>query len=414
MSWAMFRVMALELWRDRGAFVMAFLLPPVVFLIFAAVFAGATGENIQLKIAFADTARTPASMRLATALLTDPDLRAHRTAMASAEAVRDEVRSGRADAGLVIRADPGLEPAPVGQGVKMGDVPDGGGQPLVIYTDPTRAVAAPLTQARILQALARALPDVMLARTARQVTAVTGPLTPAQSARLAAAEASLVREPPPAGPDDLFLRQPVEGARKGGGTIAYYAGAVTILFALFSAMHGALSLIDERQSGISDRILAGPAGMGPVVTGKFLFLFCQAVAQACAIFATAEVLYATPVLDHLFYWTVTTAAVALCAGGLALGVVSLCRTRDQAQMLSTFIILILSAIGGSMVPRFLMPPWLQEVGWFTPHAWAIDAYQGVLWRDEGSGTLYKAWLVLALIGVAGLAIAQAASRRAQR
>jgi ABC-2 type transport system permease protein len=85
MSWAMFRVMALELWRDRGAFVMAFLLPPVVFLIFAAVFAGATGENIQLKIAFADTARTPASMRLATALLTDPDLRAHRTAMASAE-----------------------------------------------------------------------------------------------------------------------------------------------------------------------------------------------------------------------------------------------------------------------------------------------------------------------------------------
>jgi ABC-2 type transport system permease protein len=80
-------------------------------------------------------------------------------------------------------------------------------------------------------------------------------------------------------------------------------------------------------------------------------------------------------------------------------------------MLSTFVILILAAIGGSMVPRFLMPPWLQELGWWTPHAWVIDAYQGLLWRDAGVADLYKAWIVLTLIGVAGFAIAQAASRR---
>ena len=56
-------------------------------------------------------------------------------------------------------------------------------------------------------------------------------------------------------------------------------------------------------------------------------------------------------------------------------------------MLSTFVILILAAIGGSMVPRFLMPPWLQELGWWTPHAWVIDAYQGLLWRDAGVADL---------------------------
>ena len=47
-------------------------------------------------------------------------------------------------------------------------------------------------------------------------------------------------------------------------------------------------------------------------------------------------------------------------------------------MLSTFVILILAAVGGSMVPRFLMPPWLQSVGWWTPHAWVIQAYQAIL------------------------------------
>ncbi|MFO1014926.1 MAG: ABC transporter permease [Caulobacteraceae bacterium] len=397
MSWAMFRVMALELWRDRGAFFMAFALPPLVFIIFAAVFAGATGENIQLKIAVANLASTPAAARLEKGLIADADLRAIRSPEASLASVRAEVRSGRADAGVVIAADPATAR-----------------DAILIVSDPTRAVAAPLTQARVQQVLARFLPDVVLARTVAGMSAVTGPLTPQQAARLAAARSRLARDPPREVSDTLFGREAVEGAQKGGGTIAYYAGAVTILFALFSAMHGALSLIEERQSGISDRILAGPAGMGPVVRGKFLFLFAQAVVQATAIFATAQLLYGAPVVQHLSAWLVTTAAVGVCSGGLALGVVSLCRTRDQAQMLSTFVILILAAIGGSMVPRFLMPAWLQQVGWFTPHAWAIDAYQGVLWRDEGPSSLYKAWLMLAVIGLAGLAIAQAASRRARR
>jgi ABC-2 type transport system permease protein len=151
--------------------------------------------------------------------------------------------------------------------------------------------------------------------------------------------------------------------------------------------------------------------MGPVVTGKFLFLIAQAVLQASVIFLTAQIVYDVPVAEHLPLWLATTAAAAVCAGGLALALVAVCRTREQAQMLSTFVILILAAIGGSMVPRFLMPPWLQELGWFTPHAWVIDAYQGLLWRDEGVGELYKAWLVMALFGGVGFALAQAAARR---
>jgi hypothetical protein len=97
MTFAMFRVMALELWRDRGALVMTFLLPPLVFLIFSAVFSGATGEDIKLKLAVADEARTVDSRRLLSAVVADPDLRADD--VASGEVVRRLVRSGRADAG---------------------------------------------------------------------------------------------------------------------------------------------------------------------------------------------------------------------------------------------------------------------------------------------------------------------------
>lgn len=397
MTLAMFRVMALELWRDRGALAMTFLLPPLVFLIFSTVFAGTTGEDIKLKLSVADQAHTANSQRLVKALLADPDLRAEQARPDTADAVRKRVKAGHADSGLVITADPS---AP--------------GAVLLIIADPSRAVAAPLTQARVQAAMARAMPEVLLSRQIDQTTEAIGDLTDDQKDYAQAALATVAGQ---AGDSqafkdrDAFRREEISGTRKGGGTIAYYAGAVTILFALFSAMNGALSLIDERRSGVADRILAGPAGLAPVVTGKFLFLMGQTLVQAIAIFATADLVYHVPVLHHLGAWAVTTLAAAICAGGLALGIVSLCRTRDQAQMLSTFIILILAAIGGSMVPRFLMPPWLQTVGWFTPHAWAIEAYQAILWRDAPTLTLIQPWAVLSAIGLTGLGVALFVTRR---
>jgi ABC-2 type transport system permease protein len=391
---AMVRVMALDLWRDRGALLMTFLLPPLVFLIFSSVFAGTTGDDIQLKLAVADTAHTPDSGRLAAALVRSPEVRAE-LAPTAAE-VRRRVKAGQADAGLVIRADPASAD-----------------KPFLIVADPSRAVAAPLAQARVQQVLANALPDVTLRRTVTQLEPALGGFTDEQIENADSA-AALMRQTPTHDDGGFFEREAVKDAKVGGGAIAYYAGAVMILFALFSAMQGALGLMDEQSTGVADRLLAGTSGMGPVVSGKFLFLVGQGLAQALLIFVTAQLVYGVAVAQHAALWLPTTLAASACAAGVALGLVSLCRTREQAQMLSTFVILVLAAIGGSMVPRFLMPPWLQTVGWLTPHAWTIEAYQAILWRDAGIGAVYKAWCVLTAAGLLGLVVAHVLARRLRR
>ena len=401
MMFAMFRVMLLRLLRDRGALAMTFLLPPLVFVIFATVFAGSTGENIKLKLIIADQARTPASGRLVEALLQDGHLRALTADPNTAKTVRRQVRAGKADAGLIILSDPAGE-----------------GTPFLLVTDTTRAMAAPMTQGRIQAALSERLPDVMLEKTLGMVAPVYAPLSDGQKSQAKGIvdkvhdDARAGRAVPAA--QDLFATEAISGAGKSRGAITYYAGAVTILFALFSAVNAAMSLIEERRAGVADRILAGAAGMVPALNGKFLFIVLQTVLQACAIFLVAQILYDTQVRSHLLAWLATSVCVGVCAAGMALGVVSLTRSRDQAQLVSTFLILILAAVGGSMVPRFLMPPWLQTLGFFTPHAWAIDAYQALLWRDAEWTSLYPAWGVLVGTGLAGLMLAHVLARLVRR
>ena len=74
MSGAVFHAMLLSLWRDRAALAMSFVLPAIFFLIFAAIFAGATGEQLRLRVAMADERDTETSRRLLRALREDPAL----------------------------------------------------------------------------------------------------------------------------------------------------------------------------------------------------------------------------------------------------------------------------------------------------------------------------------------------------
>ena len=364
MSLAVLRAMLLSLVRDRSALAMVFVLPPLIFIVFATAFASSSGSNLQVRLAIRDAAGTPASAALARSVENGLALRGEPLRAATDEEVRTLVKRGSADIGVLVRSDP--EAAPV----------RGAPAAIVIYVDPGKAIATPL----VLATLERA----MRARDA-------APQAGAPIPRLA-----------------------VEIAGSGTGrsiTAAYYAGGVAILFLLFSGAQSAATLIDEQVSGTLDRVLAGPGGARHVVFGKFLFLLMQGVVQAGLIFAMAWQVYGVDLLARPLPWFVTTLASSAVCGALALALASFCRTRQQLQASSTFLILLMSAVGGSMAPRFTMPPWLQDLGWFTPNAWVIEAYQDTLWRGEPVGSLAGVWLGLLGLSVAALGVATLGVRR---
>ena len=53
----------------------------------------------------------------------------------------------------------------------------------------------------------------------------------------------------------------------------------------------------------------------------------------------------------------------------------------QLNAVAIILILCMSALGGSMVPRYVMSETMQQFGKVTFNAWALDGYLKVFWRD---------------------------------
>jgi ABC-2 type transport system permease protein len=406
MSAAVFRAMLLGLVRDRAALAMSFLLPALFFLIFAAIFAGATGEQLRLELAVADEIEDETSIRLIRALEQDPALSIVGAGTLDRERVRDWVRRGTADVGIVLRCD----------GEPLDSLGGFGAPPILVVSDPVRGVAVPMLKGQIQKAYFAALPDVALGGVMGLVEDQFIELSELQRHELEEGLEELRSEAEAGaaagwGFEDLFEDESVAGRSAAANHVAYYAGAVAILFLLFSAVHGAITLIEERDSGILDRVLAGPGRIGVLVRGKFLFLTAQGFVQVGVIFVIAWLVHGVDLPAHLPLWSVTTLLASAAAAALALLVASACRTRRQAQTLANVAILVVSAIGGSMVPRFFMPRIVQDLGWLTPNTWALEAYTAIFWRDETVGSLVLPWSMLAAAAAVALWLAQRVARR---
>ncbi len=396
---AMLKVMVLGVCRDRGALAMAFVLPPLIFVVFAAIFSGTSGTEMRLKVAVVDEVRSDETTRLMDAIANEPSLRMHALANQSQQSLREAVAYGNADVGLIIAG---------------ALTQDGEQSPIVIVADAGRSMAGPILSGHVQRLIASQLPGVALRRLIPSVDMLSGGLTSQQRAQLISStdemntadnSKSITVGESGAG---LFRMEVLDG--RGNVTVSYYAGAVAVMFLLFSAMQGAASLIEERSSGIMDRLAVGAAGTDVVVASKFLFLTLQGLLQVGLIFVIAWIVYDVALLPHLMPWLATTVFASAAAAGLALFMASACTSRQQANTISSFLVLVASAVGGSMVPRFMMPPWLQDIGWLTPNAWAIEAYQGALWRGENTWALLTFLWPLALVAVVSLLCAFALSR----
>ena len=397
MIWAVFKVMALRLWRDKGALALAFVLPGFIYAVFAAIFSTASGGKLDMRVAMAVTSPAPATARLSEALQTQDDFSLTFDKVFDRATIEERVRLGTEDVGIVLRDD----------------ITDVSNRPVVIIYEPGRKIAADMLSGQIRQIIGRELPDILLTQQINGVSLMAGGMTPAQSARLKAITES---KDGPGGGDFISIESAVTGGEGPAqdATIAYYVGATAIMFLLFSAMQGAALSLEERGSGITDRLLLGPRGVMGMIAGKFSFLTLQGTVQALIILMVAALFFGIDIISKFGLLLLACVLAAGVAASIALLVSVIAKSSVQMNTASTFIVLLFSALGGSMVPRFMMPGWMQSAGSFTPNAWVIDLFYGVLARGLGASQLASSALILVVITGGCLLMAAYLSHRLMR
>ncbi|QPB43498.1 ABC transporter permease [Rodentibacter haemolyticus] len=79
-----------------------------------------------------------------------------------------------------------------------------------------------------------------------------------------------------------------------------------------------------------------------------------------------------------WHYSVLAMAVSLSALGYGLLVSVIARTTEHAVVLGGGGIIIMAAIGGIMVPTYVMPEIMQAIAEFSPMGWALNGFQNLL------------------------------------
>lgn len=80
-------------------------------------------------------------------------------------------------------------------------------------------------------------------------------------------------------------------------------------------------------------------------------------------------------------YAVLSSAVSLAALGYGLLVSVIARTTEHAVVLGGGGIIIMAAIGGIMVPTYVMPEIMQTIAEFSPMGWALGGFQNLLLNE---------------------------------
>jgi len=184
-----------------------------------------------------------------------------------------------------------------------------------------------------------------------------------------------------------------------------------LLFSMFFiAIPLSNTLISERQQGTLARLqtMGFPAYL--VLLGKLIPYFMINLAQVVVMLLIG--IYLVPLLggdrlmlgDSLGGLALVAVSASFAAVAYAIFIAQIANTTEQATILSGVFNIIMAAIGGVMVPRFIMPPAMQQLSDLSPMAWGLEGFLDIFLRNGDVSDVLPESGALLLFGMVLLAL----------
>lgn len=185
-----------------------------------------------------------------------------------------------------------------------------------------------------------------------------------------------------------------------------------LVFAIFFvAIPFSNTFIAERNLGVQRRLMT--TRMGPIsqFIGKLVPYYVVNMLQVGLMLAAG--VWLVPLLGgealnlqgSPLAMFILASAISLAALSLALAISVTAGTTEQATLAVGVGNIVLAALGGVMVPRFIMPQAMQKLSDVSPMAWGLDGFLELLLHDGGLGDIVNQLAKLCVFSLVMMAIA---------
>jgi ABC-type Na+ efflux pump permease subunit len=194
------------------------------------------------------------------------------------------------------------------------------------------------------------------------------------------------------------------------GLVQAIAG-IAIMMLLFSVSASGASLLKEKEDGTFKRLLIAPVSPSGILYGKMLSTLFMAILQLTVMFIYSWLALGLNIFINLPALVLMILCAAIACSSFGIFMASVCKSRKQVESLSTLIILVISALGGSMMPLFFMPAIMKKLAVVSVNYWAMEGFFDIFWRQLPLVDILPKMLILLGIGAVLTSISVASFRR---
>lgn len=182
--------------------------------------------------------------------------------------------------------------------------------------------------------------------------------------------------------------------------LSFMAPGILAQSVLFIAIFYGITIIWERDLGITHKFLVSPTPRQALVLGKALSAGLRGLSQVVIIYALAVLVGISINWNPLNLGLVLVFAILASAlfSALSLVIASLVKTRERFMGIGQVLTMPLFFTSNAIYPLSVMPSWLQVVARLNPLTYAVDAFRGLM-ISGGSSVYGVGWDLLILLSV---------------
>lgn len=185
----------------------------------------------------------------------------------------------------------------------------------------------------------------------------------------------------------LTMTSVVKSAQDSAGMVQAVAGTAVMML-LFGLIGMGGRILEEKENGTLKRLLYSPLSSNAILSGKMASSIIIAFIQLMVLLIFAWIAFGLHLWHKILPVTILAISTAFACSGFGAFMASVVKSREQLQGMSTLVVLSMSALGGSMIPTFMMPAWMQNISPFTINYWSIQGFYDIFWRQLPIGSIF--------------------------